>query len=64
MARLIGDDVNDLAVMQVIGYSACPSDAAAAILKQADCILSRKGGEGCIREFIEDVMHIKVEYQP
>jgi YrbI family 3-deoxy-D-manno-octulosonate 8-phosphate phosphatase len=61
---MIGDDVNDLAVMQAIGYSACPSDAATAILKQADCILSRKGGEGCIREFIEDIMKIEVEYQP
>lgn len=60
---MIGDDVNDLEIMQHIGYSACPSDAANHVLEKADCILSKKGGEGCIREFIEDVMGIQVTYQ-
>lgn len=60
---MIGDDVNDLEIMQHIGYSACPSDAANQVLQKADCILSKKGGEGCIREFIEDVMGIQVTYQ-
>jgi 3-deoxy-D-manno-octulosonate 8-phosphate phosphatase (KDO 8-P phosphatase) len=59
---MIGDDVNDLEVMQQIGYSACPSDAANQVIAQADCILTKKGGEGCIREFIEDVMGINVGF--
>jgi YrbI family 3-deoxy-D-manno-octulosonate 8-phosphate phosphatase len=59
---MIGDDVNDLEIMRSIGFSACPADAARAIMSEVDCILTKKGGEGCIREFIEDVMGIKVEY--
>jgi YrbI family 3-deoxy-D-manno-octulosonate 8-phosphate phosphatase len=59
---MIGDDVNDLEVMQAIGYSACPADAANKIVQHADCVLQRKGGEGCVREFIEDVMGVDVMY--
>lgn len=59
---MIGDDVNDLEIMRSIGFSACPADAARAIMSEADCILTKKGGEGCIREFIEDVMGITVDY--
>lgn len=59
---MIGDDVNDLEVMQQIGYSACPSDAANQVLTKADCVLAKKGGEGCIREFIEEVMGIEVQF--
>mgnify|MGYP002620975835 FL=1 len=59
---MIGDDVNDLEVMKQIGYSACPSDAANQVLSHVDCVLTKKGGEGCIREFIEEVMGIEVEF--
>jgi 3-deoxy-D-manno-octulosonate 8-phosphate phosphatase (KDO 8-P phosphatase) len=59
---MIGDDVNDLAVMQKIGFSACPADAATKILEHADYILTKKGGEGCVREFIEDVMKVEVGF--
>ena len=61
---MIGDDVNDLEVMKAIGYSACPADAANKILNHVDCILSKKGGEGCVREFIEDIMGVEVGYLP
>ncbi len=49
----IGDDVNDLEIMQAVGVSACPSDAVAAIKAIADIQLALKGGEGCVREFID-----------
>lgn len=59
---MIGDDVNDLEVIKQVGYSACPSDAVAVILKNVDCVLSKKGGEGCVREFIDEVMKIDVKF--
>lgn len=59
---MIGDDVNDLQVMQSIGYTAAPADAVPAVLQQVDCILRNKGGNGCVREFIDEVMKIQVEY--
>ena len=50
----IGDDVNDKEIMEYVGTGACPSDALAAIKQIADIQLSQKGGEGCVREFIDE----------
>ena len=50
----IGDDINDAKVMQVVGISACPADSVNLIKKVADIILQRKGGDACVREFIDD----------
>ena len=50
---VIGDDINDLHIIQHSGYSACPSDAVLEVKRKVDVVLQRKGGEGCIREFID-----------
>jgi len=49
----IGDDLNDLEVKDSVGLFLCPSDANEIILNQASYILSSKGGEGVVREFID-----------
>jgi len=49
----MGDDVNDLEVMQHVGLTACPADAHFHVIHAADIVLQRKGGEGCVREFID-----------
>lgn len=49
----IGDDINDLKVMQQVGIAACPADAVRQVRHAADIILTQKGGEGCVREFID-----------
>ena len=50
---LIGDDINDLEMIKSIGFSACPSDAVNVVKSNVDIVLSKKGGEGCVREFID-----------
>lgn len=50
---ILGDDVNDLEVMKNVGFSACPKDAVPVIKANVDVILKTKGGEGCVREFID-----------
>lgn len=50
---LIGDDVNDLEIIKNIGFSACPSDSVDVVKTNVDVILTKKGGEGCVREFID-----------
>lgn len=52
----IGDDHNDLALMQLVGLTACPSDALPAVKQQVDYICRTKGGEGCFREFAEIII--------
>jgi YrbI family 3-deoxy-D-manno-octulosonate 8-phosphate phosphatase len=53
---IIGDDLNDLPVMQAVGLAVCPSSAVAKVKSAADIILSRKGGDACVREFIDNYL--------
>lgn len=50
----IGDDINDLSIMEAVGLTACPADAVKAIRNKVDIVLKHKGGEGCVREFIDE----------
>lgn len=52
----IGDDVNDLHVMQICGLSGCPNDAVAAIRDVAHYRCMANGGHGAVREFIELIL--------
>ncbi|OIP02274.1 MAG: 3-deoxy-D-manno-octulosonate 8-phosphate phosphatase [Bacteroidetes bacterium CG2_30_33_31] len=54
----MGDDIPDFQVMQAAGIAACPADAANEIKAIADYISDKKGGEGCARDIIEQVMKI------
>ena len=53
---IIGDDINDLEVMQNIGFSVCPADAVPRIKRQVDLVLQTNGGQGCVREFIDNYL--------
>jgi 3-deoxy-D-manno-octulosonate 8-phosphate phosphatase (KDO 8-P phosphatase) len=50
----IGDDVNDREIINAVGFSACPADGMPTIKEIVDVVLTRNGGYGCIREFIEE----------
>ncbi len=52
----IGDDVNDLEVIERCGLTACPADAVSRIKRLAHFTLNTPGGHGCVREFIEDFL--------
>ena len=53
---MIGDDINDKEIMSSIGLSACPADAVNEIKSISHIVLKQKGGEGCIREFIDNYL--------
>jgi len=55
---MIGDDINDLEIMRSIGFKTCPADAVEVVKKEVDLILSKRGGEGCVREFIDNYLEI------
>lgn len=54
----VGDDINDVEVLQHVGLAACPANAQQAVLDVPGIVkLPKKGGEGVIRElfkFFED----------
>lgn len=46
----IGDDLNDLELLKAVGYSCCPANAQPEVKAVVDYIITRKGGDGVIRE--------------
>lgn len=58
-AAYIGDDVNCFELLSNVGFAACPADAVEKIKSIPNIkILSKKGGEGCVREFIEWILEM------
>ena len=49
----IGDDVNDIKLIKIVGLSAAPSDAMEDVIEIVDYICENKGGNGAFREFAE-----------
>jgi len=63
----VGNDLNDYLVIQLCGYSACPADSHSKIKSISSTILSTNGGDGIVRELLEEVLNldfIKILYQP
>lgn len=52
----MGDDLVDLQIMQQIGIPTCPVDAVPEIKAVSLYISDKKGGEGCVRDVLEQVM--------
>jgi 3-deoxy-D-manno-octulosonate 8-phosphate phosphatase (KDO 8-P phosphatase) len=57
----IGDDMNDLEVLELAGLSACPADAFEPIKKSVHYICQAPGGAGAFREFAELIIHLRTE---
>ncbi len=49
----IGDDLNDLPVLERVGLSACPADAAWQVRDSVDYVSSRLGGHGAVRDLCD-----------
>ncbi|MGQ2106375.1 KdsC family phosphatase [Ornithobacterium rhinotracheale] len=52
----IGDDINDIEILEQVGLSACPSSAPKYIQELCKYICNKKGGEGAFREFVEHII--------
>jgi YrbI family 3-deoxy-D-manno-octulosonate 8-phosphate phosphatase len=63
----IGDDINDVDVLNKVGFSACPSDANMSALSIVDYICDKKGGHGVFREVSDLILKTQfkqVSYNP
>lgn len=52
----MGDDLVDYQVMHSVGIATCPADAVPEIKLISRYVSDRKGGEGCVRDVIEQVL--------
>ncbi len=55
----MGDDLPDYPVMKEVGFPTCPSDAAEEIKSISTYISDKPGGEGCVRDVIEQVLRLQ-----
>lgn len=53
----MGDDLADKDCMKSVGLSWCPKDAVTEIQYISKHISSKKGGKGCVREFVEYIIN-------
>jgi 3-deoxy-D-manno-octulosonate 8-phosphate phosphatase (KDO 8-P phosphatase) len=59
----MGDDLPDFEVMKKSGVPTCPADAAHEIKDISIYVSDKKGGEGCVRDVIEQVMRVQDRWQ-
>jgi YrbI family 3-deoxy-D-manno-octulosonate 8-phosphate phosphatase len=49
----MGDDVNDLGVIEKAGLTACPANAVPKVKAAVDHVMEANGGDACVREFVD-----------
>jgi 3-deoxy-D-manno-octulosonate 8-phosphate phosphatase (KDO 8-P phosphatase) len=54
----MGDDVPDLPLLTRCGIPCCPADAVADIKSECIYVSHHKGGDGCVRDIIEQAMRL------
>ena len=60
---VMGDDWNDMPMLEKAGISATPADAFPDIKARVDLVTERKGGKGAVREFIEWILKGQNRYE-
>ncbi|NWF49934.1 MAG: HAD-IA family hydrolase [Ignavibacteriaceae bacterium] len=57
----IGDDVNDIEIMKLAGFTAAPNDALEYVKDMVDYVCINKGGNGAFREFAELIIALNID---
>ena len=59
----MGDDLPDISPMQHAGLATCPQDAVPEVKAVAHYISHRKGGQGAVRDVIEQVLKVRGDWE-
>lgn len=57
----IGDDINDVELLKLVGFAAVPNDAISAAKESSNYVCTKKGGEGAFREVAEIILSAKAK---
>lgn len=52
----IGDDLNDVGVLKLVGFSCCPADAVDSVKQVCKYVAKKNGGQGVIREVVDLIL--------
>ncbi|MCK0157080.1 HAD hydrolase family protein [Cellulophaga sp. F20128] len=55
----MGDDLPDIPPMELIGMPTCPQNAVAEVKNISKYISHKNGGDGCVRDVIEQVLKVQ-----
>lgn len=55
----IGDDLGDIQLLKAVGYAGVPVSAPDYIRELGNVEMTKKGGEGVFREFVEKLLDVK-----
>jgi len=59
----IGDDLNDYNMLRLVGRSFTPNDGVDEIKEIVDTVLTKKGGDGAVREMIDTLIKDNNQYE-
>ena len=58
----MGDDMPDIPPLRMVGLPTCPQDAVPEVKAVAKYISHRNGGQGCVRDVIEQVLKVRGDW--
>ncbi len=58
----MGDDIPDIPPMKVVALATCPQNAVAEVKSICNYISHIKGGHGCVRDVIEQVLKVRGDW--
>jgi 3-deoxy-D-manno-octulosonate 8-phosphate phosphatase (KDO 8-P phosphatase) len=61
-ALYMGDDMPDIPPMKMVALATCPQNAVAEVKAVADYVSHKNGGEGCVRDIIEQVLKVRGDW--
>jgi 3-deoxy-D-manno-octulosonate 8-phosphate phosphatase (KDO 8-P phosphatase) len=59
----IGDDLLDLPVLRRVGLAAAPADAVPEVLRAAQYVSSRRGGQGAVRDVVDLLLRAQGKWE-
>jgi len=59
----MGDDLPDHEIMSRVGVAVCPADAVQDIKAICSYVSGKNGGEGCVRDVIEQVLRVQNKWE-
>ena len=58
----MGDDLNDLEIMNEVGLPCSPQDGASEVKEISKYISYKNGGKGCVRDVIEQTLRVQKKW--
>ncbi len=59
----MGDDLPDYEIMSRVGVAVCPNDSAIEIKQISQYVSPKNGGEGCVRDIIEQILRVQGKWE-